>query len=185
MFMPDADIIYLSGITLAILTPAARHRLVEVLISCQSAGAKIAFDSNYRPKLWENAATARRTIQAMWDITDIALPSVDDEMVLFDDHTEVAVIDRFAGRDWDGIAIKRGMRGPVSPGLDPEAHPDFPPAARVIDPTAAGDSFNGGYLAAFLAGKGEAERLSAGHALAACVVGAPGAILPRRDIWML
>ena len=118
----------------------------------------------------------------MWDVTDIALPSVDDEMALFGDLAEAAVIERFAGRDWDGIAIKRGMRGPVSPGLDPEAHPDFPPAARVIDTTAAGDSFNGGYLAAFLAGEGEAERLAAGHTLAARVVGAPGAILPRRDI---
>ena len=182
MSMPDADIIYLSGITLAILTSAARRRLVEVLISRRSAGAKVAFDSNYRPKLWENVAAARRMMQVMWDITDIALPSVDDEMALFGDDTEAAVIDRFASRDWDGIAIKRGMRGPVSPVLDPEAHPDFPTAARVIDTTAAGDSFNGGYLAAFLAGKGEAERLAAGHALAARVVGAPGAILPRRDI---
>ena len=182
MSMPDADIIYLSGITLAILTSAARRRLVEVLISRRSAGAKVAFDSNYRPKLWENVAAARRTVKAMWDITDIALPSVDDEMALFGDLAEAAVIERCAGRDWDGIAIKRGMRGPVSPGLDPEAHPDFPPAARVIDTTAAGDSFNGGFLAAFLAGKGEAERLAAGHALAARVVGAPGAILPRRDI---
>ena len=182
MLIPDADIIYLSGITLAILTSEARHRLVEALISRRLAGAKIAFDSNYRPKLWENAAVARRTMQAMWDITDIALPSVDDEMVLFGDPTEAAVIDRFAGWDWDGIAIKCGMRGPFSPGLDPKAHPDFPPAARVIDTTSAGDSFNGAYLAAFLAGKGEAERLAAGHALAARVVGAPGAIIPRRDI---
>ena len=182
MSMPDAEIIYLSGITLAILTSAARRRLVEALIFRQSAGSKIAFDSNYRPKLWENIAAARRSMQAMWDITDIAMPSVDDEMALFGDSTEAAVIDRFAERDWDGIAIKRGMRGPVSPNLDTEAHPDFPPATRVIDTTAAGDSFNGGYLAALLAGKGEAERLAAGHALAARVVGAPGAIIPRRDI---
>ena len=182
MSMPDADIIYLSGITLAILTSAARRRLVEVLISRRLAGVKIAFDSNFRPKLWENAAAARRTTQAMWDITDIALPSVDDEMALFGDDTEAAVIDRFAGRDWDGIAIKRGIRGPISPQLDAAAHPKFPTTEKVIDTTAAGDSFNGGYLAAFLAGKGEAERLAAGHALAARVVGAPGAILPRRDI---
>ena len=182
MSMPDADIIYLSGITLAILTSAARRRLVEVLISRRLAGAKIAFDSNFRPKLWENAAAARRTTQAMWDITDIALPSVDDEMALFGDDTEAAVIDRFAGRDWDGIAIKRGIRGPISPQLDAAAHPKFPTTEKVIDTTAAGDSFNGGYLAAFLAGEGEAERLAAGHTLAARVVGAPGAILPRRDV---
>ena len=179
MFIPDADIIYLSGITLAILTSAARRRLVEVLISHRSAGAKVAFDSNYRPKLWENVAAARRTVQAMWDITDIALPSVDDEMALFGDDTEAAVIHRFAGRGWDGIAIKRGIRGPISPQLDAAAHPKFPTTEKVIDTTAAGDSFNGGYLAAFIAGKGEAARLAAGHALAARVVGAPGAILPR------
>ena len=121
-------------------------------------------------------------MQAMWDITDIALPSVDDEMALFGDDTEAAVIDRFAGRDWDGIAIKRGIRGPISPQLDAAAHPKFPTTEKVIDTTAAGDSFNGGYLAAFLAGEGEAERLAAGHTLAARVVGAPGAILPRRDV---
>ena len=49
----------------------------------------------------------------------------------------------------------------------------------LTDLIGAGDSLNGGYLAAFIAGKGEAARLAAGQALAARVVGAPGAILPR------
>ena len=179
MLVPAAKIIYLSGITLAILTPPARDRLAALLGHCRAAGALVAFDSNYRSNLWEDQMTARATMNLIWDITDIALPSIDDEMALHGDASEVAVIDRFAARSWRGIAIKRGVRGPVSPQLDAAAHPEFPPAPTVIDTTAAGDSFNGGYLAAFLLGDDEAARLRAGHDLAARVVASPGAIIPH------
>ena len=177
--MPQADIIYLSGISLAILTPVARQRLINALASRRAEGAKIAFDSNYRPKLWEDAMTARSTMQAIWEIADFALPSIDDEMMLFGDASEEAVIDRFAKKTWQGIAIKRGVRGPLSLHLAAEEHPDFPSARTVVDTTAAGDSFNGGYLAACLEGAGEVERLLAGHELASRVVGVNGAIIPR------
>jgi 2-dehydro-3-deoxygluconokinase len=182
MFMPEAEIIYLSGITLAILTPAARERLTALLADRRAGGTLVAFDSNYRPQLWEDAATARASMNAIWDITDIALPSIDDEMALHGGTSEATVIDRFAARAWRGIAIKRGVRGPISPQLDAGAHPDFPPVAMVVDTTAAGDSFNGGYLAAFLAGEDEGARLRAGHDVASQVVAAPGAIIPPGNI---
>jgi 2-dehydro-3-deoxygluconokinase len=181
LVMPQAEIIYLSGITLAILTPAARTRMFEMLAETRAVrGTKIAFDSNFRPALWEDHATARETMDRMWQLTDIALPSIDDEMALYALDSEAAAIAKFAARDWKGIAIKRGVRGPISPLLAPGELPDFPLATRVVDTTAAGDSFNGGYLAAFLDGADEAERLIAGHRLAAEVVAAPGAIIPRR-----
>ena len=180
LFMPPAEIIYLSGITLAILTPAARSRLFDRLAELRETnGTKVAFDSNFRPALWEDPATARASMDRMWDLTDIALPSMDDEMAISGVDAESAVIDRFAGRKWDGVAIKRGVRGPVSPFIAPSDMPDFPPAEAVVDTTAAGDSFNAGYLAAFLNGAGEIDRMRAGHRLAARVVGSPGAIMPR------
>ena len=179
--MPQAEIVYLSGITLAILTPAARTRMFEMLAETRAArGTKIAFDSNFRPALWEDYVAARETMDRMWQLTDIALPSIDDEMALYGLDSESEVIAKFAAQDWDGISIKRGVRGPISPLLAPDELPDFPPAAKVVDTTAAGDSFNGGYLAAFLAGADEAARLIAGHRLASMVVAAPGAIIPRR-----
>ena len=177
--LPKADIIYLSGITVAILSQKARLALASALRQAKAAGAKIAFDSNYREKLWEDKATARQVISAFWEIADIALPSIDDEMDLMGDADEAAVIARFASKSWHRLAIKRGKLGPAAPHVSDADLPVFLPAATVIDTTAAGDSFNGGYLAALLQKRSEADCLLAGHQLAAQVVGVSGAIMPK------
>ena len=180
LFIPAAHVIYLSGISLAILTEVARERLFVALEEQRKKHKSlIAFDSNYRPALWENKQTAQKTMSQMWQLADIALPSIDDEMALFGETNEQAVIDRFTSRQWHAIAIKRGVRGPHAPQLEPAKLPVYDPAPVVVDTTAAGDSFNGGYLAALLSGADEADCLRAGHQLAAKVVGAPGAIMPR------
>ena len=178
--LPTASVVYLSGITLAIMESSARGRLVAHLRDLRGRDAcHVAFDSNYRPRLWEDAETARRTVGEMWRVADIALPSLDDEIALFGDADEEAVIARFAASDWRACAIKRGARGPVSPLLARDAHPEFVPAPDVVDTTAAGDSFNGGYLAALLRGEDERRCLAAGHDIASRVVGAPGALIER------
>ncbi len=175
--LPPARISYLSGITLAIMTPGARLRLMEYLAAESSAGnTLVAFDSNYRPRLWESADTARDVISAMWEIADIALPSMDDERALFSEASDDAVIERFARGNYKACAIKRGELGPVTPNQPALENLNFPPAEKVVDTTAAGDSFNAGYLAAYLAGEDRAACLLAGHACAAYVVGVPGAI---------
>ena len=74
-------------------------------------------------------------------------------------------------------ALKRGARGPLSLGEPVVAH--YEPVTEVLDTTAAGDSFNGGYLGALLSGKGQVAALEAGHVLAARVVQYRGAIIPK------
>ncbi len=178
--LPQARVTYLSGITLGVLDPDARRRLMGHLSAQSKAGhTLVAFDSNYRPRLWENAEVAREVMAEMWQIADIALPSIDDERALFLDASDEAVIDRFAQRNWRACAIKRGALGPVSPSLGVLDSASFLPAEKVVDTTAAGDSFNGGYLASLLSGHHELVCLKAGHDCATYVVGVRGAIAPR------
>ncbi|MCU0912712.1 MAG: sugar kinase [Rhodobacteraceae bacterium] len=145
--LAGARLLYLSAITLAILPPEDRDRLLDWLGTYRRAGGLVAFDSNYRPALWPDLATARAAVARAWGL---------------------------------GVAqgaLKRGERGPVA--LDGTQAPDLPPSPRVVDTTAAGDSFNAGWLAAHLDGHPSAHCLAAGHGLAVRVIGARGAILPR------
>ena len=58
---------------------------------------------------------------------------------------------------------------------------DVPPANIVepVDTTAAGDSFNAGYLAARIKGTPPREAAAVGHRLAGAVIMAPGAVIPK------
>jgi 2-dehydro-3-deoxygluconokinase len=165
------DALYLSGITLAILPHPVRMALIDWL---NKSKVTVIFDSNFRPRLWEGVQAAREVILALYARADIALPSVDDEMLLFD-QTEDDVLARI--RTWRSRgALKRGARGPLSIGTTVEQH--YPPVGKVVDTTAAGDSFNGAYIAAVLTGHSQAEALMAGHDCASRVVQHRGAIIP-------
>ncbi len=174
--LSDFGLIYLSGITLAVLEPRARADLRDFLKAHRARGGRVAFDSNYRPRLWPDAGAAREAMAAFWRLTDIALPSVDDEIALWGDDGEAAVLARLAGLGVSSGALKRGAEGPLAIGWEGRL-PEFP-RVKPVDTTAAGDSFNGGYLAALLDGAAPPEALAAGHALACRVVLHPGAIMP-------
>lgn len=171
------DLLYLSAISLAVLPDTARDALLDWLPDYRAAGGRFAFDSNYRPRLWPDAKTARDAIERAWRQADIGLPSIDDEMALFGDRDADAVIGRLNRWGVAEGALKRGADGPRP--LDGGPPPRFEPAPRVVDSTAAGDSFNAGYLARLLTGGAEAEALAAGHELARLVVQHRGAIVDR------
>lgn len=171
------DLIYLSAITLAILPDWVRFEFYKWVAEFRANGGLVSFDSNYRPALWGNPETARVNIDGMWEMVDIALPSVDDEIAVFGDLDKDIVVARLTSSGVSNGALKCGAAGPVSLG-DP-VRANYSPAEDVVDTTAAGDSFNGGYLACLLTGGKQADALMAGHMLACDVVGAPGAIIPR------
>lgn len=174
------DLLFLSGITLAILPPERRIELIAQCSRLRAMGRTVAFDTNYRPRLWESEDAARSAFSLMWGATTIALPSRDDEERL---HPGEGVPDLFARLAREGvreIALKDGAAGPhlwaEGRGLP---RGSYPPAPRVVDSTAAGDSFDAGYLAARVQRRSVEEAAHEAHALASRVIGVRGAILPR------
>ncbi|MCL4151845.1 UNVERIFIED_CONTAM: hypothetical protein GTU68_016820 [Idotea baltica] len=179
------NVIYFSAISLAILPNEVRRAwLAELARLRETNNVTVAFDSNYRPALWESVETAQEVIASAWRITDIALPSVDDEQALFNDEDEAAVLARLRGYGISSGALKRGVIGPLSLSSDDSdsaATQQFASASMVVDTTAAGDSFNAGYLSAVLSGKDAASALKAGHECALRVIAHRGAIIPKHE----
>lgn len=171
------DVLFFSAISLAILPQDVRSDFFDWIANYRANGGKVAFDSNYRPALWENQQVAQLNITKAWEVCDIALPSVDDEAAIFGDENQSKTIQRLQECGVADGAMKCGETGPVS--LAEPIKAQYENASIVVDTTAAGDSFNGGYLAAVLTGKTQSEALLAGHNLARKVIGHKGAIIPR------
>jgi 2-dehydro-3-deoxygluconokinase len=177
--LPEYDLLYFSAITLSILGAAARDRFFAALTAARAKGARVAFDSNFRPAGWPDKATAQEVVHRFLTCVDIALPTFDDEALLFGDKDADATARRYAEAGVREIVIKQGPAGCL---LDEEGQRHHVAVARPVSPvdtTAAGDSFNAGYLAFRLAGRSARNAALAGHRLAAVKIGHRGALMPR------
>jgi 2-dehydro-3-deoxygluconokinase len=177
--LADYDLVYFSAITLSILGEGARERFFAVLAAARAKGCRIAFDSNYRPAGWPDRTMARTVIGRFLTCIDIALPTFDDEAALFEDADADATATRYADAGVREIAIKLGAEGCL---LDVGGKRQRVAVSRQITPidtTAAGDSFNAGYLSGRLAGRSARDAALAGHRLAAAKIAHRGAIIPR------
>jgi 2-dehydro-3-deoxygluconokinase len=176
----DARIVYFSGITLSIYTNNGLGRFLAVLEMARQKGVKVVFDGNYRPRNWKGDLARTRTVftEALKRV-DIALPTFDDEALLWGDSSPEATVERLRSFGIGEIAVKNGHNPAL---IVAGEHQDFvavPDVVKPVDTTAAGDSFNAGYMAGRLHGRNPAEAATFGHQLAAEVIQHRGAIMPR------
>ena len=173
------DLLYLSGISLAIWGEDGRRVLFGAIDALRRDGVRIAFDSNWRQRLWPDRETARRAYMAMLSRTDIALPGETELGELFEDRDPGEMLARMRAAGVAETCLR--LADPACLVAQGALETIVPAAAvaDVVDTTAAGDSFSAGYLAARLAGRTPVEAAHAAHRLAGIVIQHPGAIIPR------
>ena len=174
-----ARLVYISGITLSLYTPASRDVLHAALSAAKRRGVRIAMDGNFRPRGWPgDVEVTRGVFRRFWSLADIALPTFDDEQTLWGDPTPDDTVARLRGLGIGEIVVKTGPQGAIVAGpADARTFP-CPVAVTPVDTTAAGDSFNAAFIARRLAGDTPETAVVAGHQLAAVVIRHRGAIVP-------
>ncbi|MGF1702131.1 sugar kinase [Photobacterium makurazakiensis] len=178
--LQSVDMVYVSGISLAILPAEDRQQLVSLLGQLANNGVEVAFDSNYRPALWESANEARECYKQVLSFTSLALVTDDDEEALWGDISTQATIDRLQKAGVKQAVLKVGPKGCLYTDFNTDT-PELiatTPVETVVDTTSAGDSFNAGFLSGYLTDKTPREAALQGHQLAGTVIQHKGAIIP-------
>lgn len=173
-----AGLFYFSLISLAILPPQGRQDLLRLAGRVRERGGLVAFDGNYRPRLWETPEAAVRWRDKAIAVADIGLPTFEDEALLCGVVDAQGVAVHWQDLGCHEVVVKLGAGGCRLP--DGTCCP-VPQALQPVDTSGAGDAFNGGYLAARMNGLTVEAAAQAGHALAGWNVMRRGAIPPRDE----
>jgi 2-dehydro-3-deoxygluconokinase len=169
------DWIYFTGITLSLYGADDRARLFDYIQRANDAGAWIVFDTNFRKLGWPDHKEADRAFRQAIEIADILFASYEDMASVF-------------GRSGDAMfeiakSVEKVLKLPdASARLVWRNHDEVVaplPVKKIIDTTAAGDSFAAGYLAARIKGEPPLMAAAQAHRLANAVIQHAGAIIPR------
>jgi len=173
------DVLFISGISLAVLEGALPQRLPDLISRLRARGGQVVFDSNYRPRLWPDDAAARSAFAALYAQCDLALVTLDDEAALHPDLHDEGLLAATLALPPAELVVKRGSASTLVRHADGVVEVPVAPVGRVVDTTAAGDSFAAGYLCRRLVGRPAADAADFGNRVAGVVIGRPGAIVDR------
>ena len=175
-----AKILFASGISQGISNSAA-DAVFHAIDLARGAGVRVAYDTNYRPRLWP-PARASAIIHAAIAQSSIALPSLDDARLLTGLSDPDAIVDFYLHLGPSLVALKMGAAGTVlatpTERLRIAAFPCEP-----VDATGAGDTFCGAFLARLVDGDAPPEAATYAACAAALSTTGYGAVppIPRAD----
>ena len=183
-YADSIDCFYFSGISLAILSTQARQRLFKLLAQEKAKGKHVVFDNNYRPRLWPDKLTTQQVFTEAFSVSTMAMITADDHKDVFNFNTIEEAVAHAQSLSVDEIVIKRGA-APTLVRAKHDSHwvsASTQTVAKVVDTTAAGDSFAAGYLSRRLQGETAMVAADFGNRVAARVVQHRGAIIPAQEM---
>lgn len=174
------DLFFFSGISLAMIQPKDREIFWMLLRKLKDTGVRIAFDPNYRVRMWADMGEAKAQLEQAFRMADLVLPGSDDLQQLYG-ITELNKVREFADAyGIEELVLKNGLssviciRGTEVTEMDVTSVE----ATAVVDTTSAGDSFNGVYLGARMHGFDIPTSVDIAAKAATLVIQHPGAIAP-------
>lgn len=176
----QAAIIFASGISLG-LSETAADTVFEAMALARASGVRVAFDTNYRPKLWPKTRAAALIEHAMRR-SDIAFPGLEDAELLLDLSDPDRIVDLCLSLGPTLVVLKMGAAGClVATPERRERVAAYP--CRPVDATGAGDTFCGSFLAETARGAAPAEAARYAACAAALSTTGYGAVppIPRRE----
>lgn len=177
-----ADIIYLSGITVAILPDDDVEVLLSGLRSALKPGAIVAFDPNIRPRLWANEDRMKDVITRTATISDLVLPSFEDEQTTFGDESPMDTVKRYQALGVKQVLVKNAEHDTIFAENDGVDYFPVEAVDGAVDTTAAGDSFNGAYFAEYMKSGDIAKSIARAQKCAGTVICCKGALIPFETV---
>ncbi|MBN9671536.1 sugar kinase [Roseibium aggregatum] len=179
-YIAGARILHVSGISQAISETAA-DTVFKAIEVCRNAGGWVSYDTNLRLNLWP-LERARAVTHAAMAKAHIALPGLEDAVQLtgLTDPDEIA--DFYLALGCEIVALTLGKDGTLIALRDERRRvPGLP--VTPVDATAAGDTFDGAFLAEMAAGRDPYDAARYANAAAALSTQGYGAVapMPRRD----
>lgn len=170
-----ARVLHVSGISLAI-SDGACDAVLHAIGQARTAGVTVSFDTNLRSRLWP-LARARAVIHGAAAQADILLPSLDDSTALTGLGDPERVVDHYLAMGPRVVALKLGAAGClVATRERRERHGGH--AVASVDATGAGDTFDGAFLARWVAGDDPFTAARYANAAAALSTTGYGAVAP-------
>lgn len=177
--LQEYDGIYLSGISLAIYTEKSRAALLARLTELAKLGIPIYFDCNFRPHLWKTKEIAKSIYQQLYPLCETVFLTAEEGTDLFDTDDVALVhetLKRFGAKE---SIIKDGEKPCSIMSMDTTILVPAEESVKVVDTTAAGDSFSAVYIVARRFGCSPKKAAEMAHKAAAYVVGHKGAVAPK------